>query len=109
VYQAREHRHDAIGQHRHAVRVVFRRVTEKRSDFDRRCRFHALAASHGESASLIGPRHAPCALGAVATDALCGAESLVAKFRVFYAGILDGDEHLESDSEDVKFVMRQTR
>src|SRR4051794_26145537 len=56
----------------------------------------------------VGPSHAPCALGDVETRTFGGAKRFVAKLGISNVSIANDDQHLASNSEHVKPMMRKT-
>ena len=85
------------------------RISEKGCNLDGCCGFDAFPASHGECPAFVGPRNAPRALGAVATDAFGGPKSFVSELGIANPSISNDEKHLASDSEYVQSMMRETR
>ena len=87
-------------------RILRPSVTEQRGDFESGCALDRLAPSDGVGAGFVSPSNPPRALSDVEAHALRGTKSLIAKLGVANVSISHSNEHLPSESENVKPMMR---
>ena len=84
-------------------------MNEKRGDFESSCALDRFAPSDGVGATFVSPGDAPSALRDVEAHALCRAESFIPQLPIANVSISNRNEHLASDSENVKPMMRERR